>query len=180
MKRCAVSHIALCVLVVAASSVLGIVGCGSPSPVGTSASVPVDFVYAGNRYICTGVVANQDIDAGTPSNVIYIGSTSDQLGERDVYLIQGVEKTRQLHSRLEGPVGIRITGTKECMGKKNPLSLCTKAETMESPARSSPFKSRCCFRGARDCQLSLVQSSTKAPLTMSTLFKALMKIRQSH
>jgi hypothetical protein len=120
MKRCAVLHIALCVLVVAASSVLGIVGCGSPSPVGTSAGVPVDFVYAGNRYICTGVVANQDIDAGTPSNVIYIGSTSDQLGERDVYLIQGVDEDEAIALKIGRAGGYTYHRYERVYGQEEP------------------------------------------------------------
>jgi len=87
----------------AAGSVL-LVGCQSSSehyggPGGQD--IPMDFVYAGTRYICTGVnVAKQDIDASTPSQVMYIGSTSQQGGEYDVYLIQGFDKDEAIALKI--------------------------------------------------------------------------------
>ncbi|MBN2098029.1 MAG: hypothetical protein JW753_00375 [Dehalococcoidia bacterium] len=120
MKRRAVLHIALCVLVIAAAGVLGIVGCGSSNPVGTSVCVPVDFVYAGNRYICTSVVANQDIDAGTPSNVMYIGSTSYQIGEYDVYLIQGVDEEEAIALKIGRAGGYTYRRYERVYGQEEP------------------------------------------------------------
>jgi hypothetical protein len=100
--------IAMCVLGMVASSVALLVGCQSKSAKQdwVKTCIPVDFVYAGNRYIATGVqVASQDIDASTPSNVLYIGSTSYQiLAEVDVYLIQGFDENEAIALKM-GRVG---------------------------------------------------------------------------
>jgi hypothetical protein len=60
---------------------------------------PESLVYAGNRYIYIGTVANQDIHADTPSNLLYIGSTS-QTGDYDVYLIQGVDENEAIALKI--------------------------------------------------------------------------------
>jgi hypothetical protein len=122
MKRCAVLHIALCALVVAAAAVLGIVGCGSPSPVGPGGqAIPQDFVCAGNRYISTGVrVASQKTGAETPSNVIYIGSTSYQIGEYDVYLIQGVDENEAIALAIGRAGGCRYYRYERVYGQEEP------------------------------------------------------------
>jgi len=103
MKRWAVLHIALCVLLMAAACVLVIVGCqsGDDSIGGPGGQdIPQDFVYAGNRYIFTGVeVAHEHLGANTPSNVIYIGSTF-QFGEYDVYLIEGIDEDEAIALKI--------------------------------------------------------------------------------
>jgi hypothetical protein len=90
MRKCVILLLAM-----ASACLVVLVGCQSHSPAEDpmAQNIPEDFVYAGNRYISTGVmVASQDIDADTPSNVMYIGSSS-QSGEYGVYLIQGFDQS---------------------------------------------------------------------------------------
>lgn len=84
------------IMLLMATCLVLLVGCRSQSSddsIGPGGQgIPESSVYAGNRYVCTGVrVANQETGAETPSNVMYIG-TSSQFGEYDVYLIQGVDE----------------------------------------------------------------------------------------
>ncbi len=104
MRRYVIMLIALCVLGVAAAGAVLLVGCQSHSNAEDSMGgqcIPKNLVYSGNRYISTGVVvAKQDIDASTPSQVMYIGSTSQQGGECDVYLIQGFDKDEAIALKI--------------------------------------------------------------------------------
>lgn len=113
MRRQVIVLIALCVLGMVAGSVALLVGCQSKSAMQDwiRTAVPVDFVYAGNRYMHAGyggkhagIVATQDMGASTPSNVMYIGSTSNWSGERDVYMIQGLDKNEAIALKM-GRVG---------------------------------------------------------------------------
>jgi len=104
MKRYVVALIALCILGLTAACVLVLVGCQSASEVSVAGQdIPQDFVYAGNRYICTGVnVAKQDVDASTPSKVMYIGTSPGilQSGEYDVYLIDGIYESEAIALKI--------------------------------------------------------------------------------
>lgn len=108
MKKRVILRVMLCILGMAAAGVVLLVGCQSKTAKQdwVKTCIPVDFVYAGNRYIATGVqVASQDIDASTPSNVLYIGSTSYQiLAEVDVYLIQGLDENEAIALKM-GRIG---------------------------------------------------------------------------
>jgi hypothetical protein len=113
MRRHVITLIALCVLGMVAGSVALLVGCQSKSATQDwiKTGVPEDVVYAGNRYMYAGyagkhagIVASQDTDASPPSNVMYIGSTSYEFGEYDVYLIQCLDENEAIALKM-GRVG---------------------------------------------------------------------------
>lgn len=104
MKRLAILSIGLCILVVAVANVLGAVGCeNSNDSIGPGGQcIWQDCDYAGNQYICTGViVASQKTGAETPSNVMYVGRSSIfEAGEYDVYLIEGVDQNEAIALKI--------------------------------------------------------------------------------
>jgi hypothetical protein len=113
MRRYVITLIALCVVGMVAGTVALLVGCESKSAKQDwiKTDVPMDFVYAGNRYMYAGyagkhagIVASQDTDASTPSNVMYIGSTSYWSGEYDVYMIQGLDENEAIALKM-GRIG---------------------------------------------------------------------------
>jgi len=87
---------------IAVACLVVLVGCQSHgmSEEPMSQDAPENFVYAGNRYIYAGTVADQETNADSPSNVIYIGSSSQQGGEYDVYLIQGFDKDEAIALKI--------------------------------------------------------------------------------
>jgi hypothetical protein len=124
MKRCVIMLIAVCVLGTAAAGVALLVGCQSHSTSEDSMPsqvIPEDFMYAGNRYIYTDVkVASQDIDASTPSSVMYIGSTSYQIGEYDVYLIQGLDENEAIALKIGRGGGYTYYRYERVYGQEEP------------------------------------------------------------
>lgn len=96
------------------------------APFLTSQSIPWDFVYAGNRYILTVhnhsdvTVTNEDIGANTPSNVIYIGSTSYMGGNYDVYLIQGLDENEAIALKIGRSGGYSYMKYERVYGQEEP------------------------------------------------------------
>jgi hypothetical protein len=132
MRRYAITLIALCVLGMVAGSVALLVGCQSKSAKQDwiKTCIPVDFVYAGNRYIGTGVkVASQNIDASTPSNVLYIGSTSYQIGEYDVYLIQGFDENEAIALKMGRIGGYTYLEYERVYGQEEPTDFVYEGST---------------------------------------------------
>jgi hypothetical protein len=101
-----------------------VVGCQGHSTSGGSlgeTAMPLDFVWAGNRYIDTGVkVASQDIDASTPSNVLYIGSTSYQIAEHDVYVIEGFDENEAIALKMGRAGGYTYFKYERVYGQEEP------------------------------------------------------------
>jgi len=108
MKRHVITLIAVCVLGMVTAGVAPLIGCGSHGASEYSLSVetgmPVDFVWADNHYLDTGVtVAEQDINASTPSNLMCIGSASYWSGAHnvhDVYVIEGLDENEAIALRI--------------------------------------------------------------------------------
>ena len=132
MRRHEITLIALCVLGMVAGSVALLVGCQSKSAKQDwiKTDIPEDFVYAGNHYICTSVrVASQDIDASTPSNVLYIGSTSYQIGESDVYLIQGFGENEAIALKMGRVGGYTYLKYERLYGQEEPADFVYEGST---------------------------------------------------
>ena len=132
MRRYAITLIALCLLGMVAGSVALLVGCESKSAKQDwiKTGIPEDFVYAGNHYIGTGVrVASQDIDASTPSNVLYIGSTSYQIGESDVYLIQGFDENEAIALKMARVGGYTYLKYERLYGQEEPADFVYEGST---------------------------------------------------
>jgi hypothetical protein len=132
MRRHEITLIALCVLGMVAGSVAPLVGCQSKSAKQDwiKTAIPEDFVYAGNHYICTSVrVASQDIDASTPSNVLYIGSTSYQIGESDVYLIQGFGENEAIALKMGRVGGYTYLKYERLYGQEEPADFVYEGST---------------------------------------------------
>ena len=121
IKRCMIALVAMCVLGMAAASAVVLVGCRSSKVFLTSQAILWDFVYAGNRYIVTDViVANEDIGANTPSNVIYIGSTSYMGGNYDVCLIQGLDENEAIALKIGRSGGYSYWKYERVYGQEEP------------------------------------------------------------
>lgn len=115
--------LALCILVVGG---LVSVGCGSNEEVTGGPGgqdIPEDFAFAGHRYMSTGdKVAEQHLEDDTPTNVLYVGSSSQQGGEYDVYLIQGVDENEAIALRICPGGGYWYMEYERLSGQQEPAS----------------------------------------------------------
>jgi hypothetical protein len=132
MRRHVITLIALCVLGMVAGSAALVVGCQTKSGMQDwiKTDIPAYFVYAGNRYMCAdyaskhaGIVASQDMDASTPSNVMYIGSTSYYSGEYDVYMIQGLDQNEAIALKMARVGGYTYLKYERLYGQEEPADL---------------------------------------------------------
>ena len=128
MKRHVITLIAVCVLGMVTAGVAPLIGCGSHSASEYSLSgetgMPVDFVWAGNHYLGTDVtVAEQDINASTPSNLMCIGSASYWSGVHnvhDVYVIEGLDENEAIALKMGRAGGYTYFKYERVYGQEEP------------------------------------------------------------
>ena len=125
MKRCVITLIAVCVLGMVTAGVAPLIGCRSHSAsehwLSVETGMPVDFVWADNHYLGTDVtVARQDINASMPSNLMYIGSALYMGGERDVYVIEGLDENEAIALKMGRAGGYTYFKYERVYGQEEP------------------------------------------------------------
>ena len=118
MKIRMVRLMIVCLLgIISVGIVFASLGCGRSDEANRaihSACVFWNYIYAGNQYILTDVVASQDVDGDTPSNVIYIGPDS-------VYMIQGLDVNEAIALKIARSSGYWYWKYERLYGQQEPV-----------------------------------------------------------